>query len=279
MTSILTNANSMAALQTLRSIDKNMATTQERISSGLKVGSAKDNAAYWSISTQMRAESSSLKVVGETLGMGASLADVSSTAIEALVDLTKQVRDRVVAMGEATNDGDKIATELAELLTQMGETVDAASFNGENWLTSTDATTNILSGVTDGTLNFIEVALQVSGDSVDDVVTDLNTAVASLDGTSDGTAIQTALTAVDAALSSLAEFGATFGASSSRIEIQKNFINSLTDAIDRGVGALVDADMTEESTRLQALQAQQQLAVQSLSIANSNSQLILQLFR
>ena len=87
MASILTNSSSMAALSTLRSIGSQMSTTQERISSGLKVGSAADNAAYWSISTTMKTESSSLSVVGEALGMGSSLADISSTATQSIIDL------------------------------------------------------------------------------------------------------------------------------------------------------------------------------------------------
>ncbi|CAN7165179.1 flagellin [Neorhizobium sp. LjRoot104] len=69
------------------------------------------------------------------------------------------------------------------------------------------------------------------------------------------------------------------GAVSKRLEMQSDFVSNLTDSIDKGVGRLVDADMNEESTKLKALQTQQQLAIQSLSIANSDSQNILSLFR
>ena len=71
----------------------------------------------------------------------------------------------------------------------------------------------------------------------------------------------------------------SLGSVQSRIEMQQDFVKNLMDAIERGVGQLVDADMSEESTRLQALQVQQQLGIQSLSIANSNSQNILSLFK
>ncbi|MFK3781733.1 flagellin [Agrobacterium sp. NPDC089420] len=283
MASILTNSSSMAALQTLRSIDNQMSTTQSRISSGLKVGSASDNAAYWSISTTMKSESSSLSVVGEALGMGSSLADIASTATQSLIDLMSQVRDRVVAAGESTNDKDKIQTELTQLYTQMTNTVDAASFNGQNWLKATDktnadlgASTKVLSGITGGTLNFIDVNLETGSTNTSEVVA----TVTALTRTAlDDTNIQATLTTIDTAIKGLTELGSTFGAASSRMGIQKDFIASLTDAIDRGVGSLVDADMNEESTRLKALQTQQQLAVQSLSIANSSSESILQLFR
>ena len=72
---------------------------------------------------------------------------------------------------------------------------------------------------------------------------------------------------------------AELGAAKARIDMQKDFVSALSDAIDRGVGQLVDADMEKESARLSALQVQQQLGIQSLSIANSNAQNILSLFR
>lgn len=284
MASILTNGGAMAALQTLRSIESGLSTSQDRISSGLKVGSASDNAAYWSISTTMKSESSSLNVVGEALGMGASLSDVASTAVQSLTELMSQVRDRVVAAGESTNDQTKIQTELAQIYTQMTKTVEAATFNNVNWLTGMDGTTaiaaetaKVLSGVTGGKLDTISVDLKAGGaltSAVVKTVTDLTGA-----DIEDLTKVDATLAVVDKAIASLTTLGSTFGAATTRIDTQKGFISSLTDAIDRGVGSLVDADMNEESTRLKAMQTQQQLAVQSLSIANSSTDSILSLFR
>ena len=85
--------------------------------------------------------------------------------------------------------------------------------------------------------------------------------------------------AVDSTLKSMTDTAATLGAVSSRVDTQHSFIKSLSDVIDKGVGRLVDADMNEESTKLKALQTQQQLGIQALSIANGSSQNILQLFR
>ncbi|AOG09796.1 MULTISPECIES: flagellin N-terminal helical domain-containing protein [unclassified Agrobacterium] len=95
----------------------------------------------------------------------------------------------------------------------------------------------------------------------------------------DGAAMAEALTLVDAALAYMTSAGADLGSISMRIDLQEDFVNKLSDSLDSGVGRLVDADMNEESTRLKALQTQQQLAVQSLSIANSSSEVILSLFR
>jgi len=95
----------------------------------------------------------------------------------------------------------------------------------------------------------------------------------------DGAAMAEALTLVDAALAYMTSAGADLGSISMRIDLQEDFVNKLSDSLDSGVGRLVDADMNEESTRLKALQTQQQLAVQSLSIANTSSESILTLFR
>ena len=84
---------------------------------------------------------------------------------------------------------------------------------------------------------------------------------------------------VDGAIASMTDSATVLGAAIARISIQKDFIKGLMDAISRGVGQLVDADMSKESTELQALQVKQQLGVQSLNIANSSSQSVLQLFR
>lgn len=87
------------------------------------------------------------------------------------------------------------------------------------------------------------------------------------------------ISVVDELISQLTDSASTLGAITSRIEMQEGFVANLMDVIDKGVGRLVDADMNEESTRLKALQTQQQLGIQSLSIANTTSENILRLFQ
>src|SRR5262249_26070381 len=106
--------------------------------------------------------------------------------------------------------------------------------------------------------------------SVDNLTIDSSTNKTQLDGM---------LQMVDDALSSMTSAASSLGSISSRIDLQNDFISKLSDSIDRGIGRLVDADMEEESARLSALQVQQQLGIQSLSIANSNAQNILSLFK
>jgi flagellin len=100
-----------------------------------------------------------------------------------------------------------------------------------------------------------------------------------IDSNTTATQLGKLISMVDDALGSMTSAAASLGSISSRIDLQEEFVSKLTDSIDKGVGRLVDADMNEESTRLKALQTQQQLAIQALSIANSDSQSVLSLFR
>ena len=113
------------------------------------------------------------------------------------------------------------------------------------------------------------------GGAVTVSVSDLDITAANIDDTD----IDEMISAVDGAIQDMTTAASTLGSSKSRIDMQSDFVGNLMNAIDRGIGQLVDADMSEESTRLQALQVQQQLGIQSLSIANSNTQSILSLFR
>ena len=106
-------------------------------------------------------------------------------------------------------------------------------------------------------------------------VSDLDITAAGIDNTD----IDDMISNVDGALASMSTAAATLGAAKSRVSIQKDLVGELMNAIDRGISTLVDADMTAESTRLQALQTQQQLGIQALSIANSGAQSVLSLFR
>jgi flagellin len=394
MTSILTNVAAMAALQTLRSIDASMEETQARVSSGLRVGTASDNAAYWSIATTMRSDNMALSAVQDALGLGAAKIDTAYAGMESAVEVVKEIRAKLVAATEEGVDKAKIQEEIEQLKQQLKSISTAASFSGENWL-ETDITTPVTKSVvgsfvrdssgavsvktieyvldgntvlfdTAGDTGILDKVYDVSQSSVtlsintDGVVSehtvaaytvdDLITAGAVFQGnyalaggvsyvqaagvwveavessTAPGQEIAAVTTAaapitadswvvdttaspaisvtapasietiditdatqaanldalirgVDEALEDLISATSALGSIAMRIEMQEDFVSKLTDSIDAGIGRLVDADMNEESTRLKALQTQQQLAIQSLSIANTNSENILTLFR
>jgi len=394
MTSILTNIAAMAALQTLRTIGSNMEETQAHVSSGLRVGQAADNAAYWSIATTMRSDNMALSAVQDALGLGAAKVDTAYSGMESAIEVVKEIKAKLVAATEDGVDKAKIQEEIDQLKDQLTSIAEAASFSGENWLQAdlsggpvtksvvgsfvrdaggavsvkkvdyslntnsvlfdTAGNTGILDKVYNVSQASVTLPVNVNGTTSEYTVgaynvDDLIDASATFDGDyanvgagalagdyvkvqgswvkavdvaatgqevvyDDGTTkwgVDTTVTGapatnvaapasiatiditiaaqagnldaliagVDEALTDMTSAAASLGSISSRIDLQSDFVNKLSDSIDSGVGRLVDADMNEESTRLKALQTQQQLAIQSLSIANSASENVLTLFR
>ncbi len=426
MTSILTNTAAMAALQTLRSIDRNMETTQARVSSGMRVQTAADNAAYWSIATTMRSDNHALSTIQDALGLGAAKVDTAYTAMESAIDTVMEIKSKIVAAYGVGANRNKIQEEIAQLQQQLRSISESATFSGENWLqdyisdgasnasekpvvkqvvasftrsasgdvavktvdytlnsntvlfdlsggnlgildssvkyvaenetavhvTATNGTAagidknyavqflteNALAQLgTDantadariyqiGTDNFMKVAegqwvkvqttdpnapavtdpvhengatkyyfvvaaandldnrrLNISVtnldiDKLDEIAAQMNTMVAG-SAPDNEAALDMLERFLDKQLQAMTSSASSLGSIQKRIDLQESFVASLTDVIDKGVGRLVDADMNEESTRLKALQTQQQLGIQSLQIANTNAENILQLFR
>jgi flagellin len=291
----------MTALQTLRNVSSQLATTQSRISTGQRVATASDNAAYWSIATSMRADNAALSAVSDSLGLSAATVDTEYTALTAVVGdttggLTK-LQALLVEAKTAGIDRTKIQADITQIQQQMKGTANAATFNGVNWLsatTATPATVNLVSsfsrvgavpttGVITLTTSNYSLYTSTSTGILDTVSggASVNTlTIATLtDSVADQTTLDGYISKVTAAINSVASAAANLGAVKNRISTNADFVKSLMDSVDRGIGQLVDADMNAESTRLSALQVQQQLGVQALSIANNSSQSILSLFR
>jgi flagellin len=295
----------MVALSTLRSVNNNLQTTQSAVSSGLRISKASDNATYWSIATTMKSDVSAIGAVNDALGLGAAKVDTAYTAMDAAIDVVGQIKDKLVTAKEGSVDKSKIQEELGQLQDQLQSVAQSASFNGENWVVATagQSASVVSSFVRDASggvsvkssgYSFTDGAtgntlFGMSGGSIDTTTGILGTAesvggssfsVFSLNvvGMTSG-GIDSAMSMVESALTAMTSAASKLGSLSSRIDAQTTFASSLSDALTSGVGKLVDANMEEESSKLSALQTQQQLAVQSLSIANSSSQTILSLFR
>ncbi|MGY8634219.1 flagellin [Bradyrhizobium sp. 14AA] len=313
MSSLLTNSTAMTALQTLRSVSSQLATTQTRISTGQRVSTASDNAAYWSIATSMRSDNAALSAVSDSLGLSAATVDTEYTALNTVIGdkdsgLTK-LQALLVEAKTAGIDRSKIQADVTQIQAQLKSTAQSATINGINWLsidvtpsssTATPTSFNLVSSYSrvgsTPTIGSITVttatyALYTTGGSstvgiLDTVVGgSTGASVASIaigtltDSAADQTKLDGYIAQVTAAIGSVASAAANLGAVKNRIATNTEFVKSLMDSVDRGVGQLVDADMNQESTRLAALQVQQQLGVQALSIANNSSQSILSLFR
>ncbi len=108
MSSLLTNTAAMTALQTLARTNKNLAVTQNRISTGYRVATASDNAAYWSIATTMRSDNKALSTVQDALGLGAAQVDIAYTAMERAKDILDEIKAKLVAAKQPSVDRSKI---------------------------------------------------------------------------------------------------------------------------------------------------------------------------
>jgi flagellin len=307
MTSINTNRAAMTALQSLNATNMKLEATQQRISTGLRVSTATDNAAYWSIATTMRSDNSSLSTVKDALGLGAATVDVSYTALNSSIETVKEIKDKLVAARQPGVDRVKIQTEITERQNQLRSIANSATFSGENWLSvdssqpGYNATKSVVSSFSRGSTGVTIQTIEFDGDAsklidannqsgildTQDTTTNGNVTYSILNfnisalttNAADTQDLEQIIRWVDQGLSSMINSAANLGALKSRIDSQNDFVRVLMEAVERGVGTLVDADMTEESTKLQALQVQQQLGVQSLSIANQSSQNILSLFK
>jgi flagellin len=324
----MTNASALTALQSLNSTNKQLETTQARISTGYRVADASDNAAYWSIATTMRSDNAALSTVQDALGLGASKVDTAYTGMNKAIDTVNQIKTKLVAASGSTDaDKAKYQIEIKALQDQLKAYADAATFSGTNMLSvTTDAAATTATDVkvvsafnrtATGAASISTIDISVEGIKlyeaganvgVNKGILDSNRTSAGVEGAAaaptlgaaaiaadtytvstmqltngtlfaSDTQIGAMLGVVESALKDMTTAATNLGAAKSRIDLQKTFTTSLMDSIDRGVGQLVDADMNKESTRLQALQVQQQLGIQALSIANGNSQSILSLFR
>jgi len=309
--SIKTNSAAMTALQSLQMTNKELLMTQQRISTGFRVGSAEDNAAYWSIATTMRSDSKSLSTVRDALGLGSATVDVAYTSIESAIDVASEIKAKLVAAREPGINRGAIQSELTELQSQLANIAGSSSFSGQNWLSvdsasaNYNATASVVSSFSrkaDGTIEIGTISVNVTNTKLYDASA---SAVGILDGLRDSTGaiaasgfsvaslsigalsdsagdlstLESYIMGVDKAITEMTGAATSLGSVKQRIGLQQEFVKMLLDSIDRGISTLVDADMNEESTKLQALQVQQQLGVQALSIANSSSQNILALFQ
>ena len=302
--SLLTNSAAMTALQTLRAVSANLQTTENRISTGQRVATASDNSAYWSIATSMRADNAALSAVSDSLGLSAATVDTEYTALTKTIGdsnsgLTK-LQALLVEAKTAGIDRTKIQAEITQIKQDMKNVASAATFNGVNWLNATaatPATVNLVSSFSRvgavPTINTITVTVAnyslytaTQTGFLDKVNATTTQSIDTIDISAlqdnvpaDMTQLDGFIAQVTAAINTVSQSAADLGAIKNRISNNTDFVKSLMDSVDRGIGQLVDADMNAESTRLTALQTQQQLGVQALSIANNNSQSILSLFR
>jgi flagellin len=276
LNSINTNYGAMIALQNLNAINSELFTTQQRISTGLKVSSAKDNPAVWAIAQNQRGEIMALDSVKDSIQRGQSTVDVAISAGETISDLLNQMKAKALAAADTSLDSNARASmnnDFVALRNQIAKTIASASFNGANLLKTAAGSLYSLADASGSSR--LTVGAQIMGlGAAGSAITIAATASFATAGAASAlvSALTTSITNVNAAVARL-------GTGSKALDTHLTFVGKLQDTMVAGVGNLVDADIAKESARLQALQVKQQLAIKAMSIANQMSSYLLQLFR
>jgi flagellin len=302
MSSINTNLSAMTALQALKSTQTAMNKNQSQISTGLRVGEASDNASYWSIATSMKSDNGALSAVKDSIGQSKAMINTFTSAMDKTLTYLNKMKAGLVSARQPGADLQKIQGEFDAHIAGMKSAAGSAAFNGQNFLQGQGLSVELVTSY-DGTSNSVgTLAIDTSlttlvktdaagavttGGLLDDALAvDLTTAITDPDGTPGNgdesvtyATIDGFLADIDKAIADVTKGSAMLGANKALLETQEEFIGALSDSLTAGVSTFIDADMNEASTRNQALQTQQQLGVQALSMANQNSQMILKLFQ
>ena len=291
MSSLLTNTSAMTALAALTQTQQNLSHTENMVSTGLRISSAADNAAYWSIATKMKSNIGALGAVNDALSESSSVVSTMTQALQQAISVVGNIKNDLVTASAPGTDLTKVQTDIASQQASLISIGASANFNGLNFLETTGGTVNLVASY-DSTNGVSFLAVDTTQTALFNATTGATTGILGASGANFTTAsilslnITTAtagdlanmLKDVEKAISSMTTAASELGATTTNISTQQHYISNLSDSLTTGVGSLVDADMNAAATKLAALQVQQQLGIQALSIANTNSQLILKLF-
>jgi len=269
--SLNTNAGALVALQNLNVVNTKLDRVQDRVSTGLKVIGAVDNASSFAIAQGIRSDIKSYAAVSQGIAnakgtTGIALAGANSTS-DLLGDIQGKITEGMNA-GNTTQQQAILQADFSNLVNQINQFISSAAYNGRNLLSSGSTNANVISNIDGSTI-------AVRGNSQ---VTAAATLLASQAITSTSTALL-ALSQINAARATVSTVLGNLGADTRTIVFQDDFITKVSDAQEVGLGSIVDADLAKESAKLQALQVQQQLSIQTLNIANQSPNTLLSLFR
>jgi flagellin len=271
--SVNTNVGAMYALQNLNKTNMDLQTVQSRINTGLEVAGAKDNGGIYAVAQRMRSQVAGYGAVKDSINLAQSIVDVGIAAGEAISDLLIELKEKALAASDVSLDSSSRAAlneDFKALRDQIGTIVSNAEFNGTNLINDSVTSISALANA-DGTNS---ITISDENFSLGGGVVTLAATASFADAGDASTLVTTIETSLDNLNSSLAKLGT----GSKSLEVHSAFSTKLSDALEKGIGNLVDADMAKESARLQSLQVKQQLGVQALSIANQAPAIIQSFF-
>ena len=274
LNSINLNASALIALSNLSSIQQQLAQEQEIIATGKKINSPKDNGAVWSIAQTMQGKVISLDAVKDSLNRGQSTIDVALSAGQQVSDLLQQMKAKALAASDTSLDTVSRAAlnnDFKQLRDQINRVVNNADFNGVNMVKHNGTTLYALANDSGSSRLTVQAQdLSLGGGNV--------TLSAAASFTTAGAA-SAYIATLDDDIENVNLAMTHLGTGSNAMASQLKFVGSLQDSLNEGISNLVDADMAAESAKLQALQTKQQLAIETLMIANQSNSILLQLFK
>ena len=269
MASINTNVGAMVALRNLSSSNEALARTQDRVSTGLKVIGAKDDASSFAIAQGIRGDLKAYQAVQQGLANGKGIGDVALAGLTAISGLLTDMKKKAIEGMNAGNTAQQQAildADYTAMKDRFANFIANSSYSGKNLLSTGSDDAAVISTISGGTMT-------ITSQSAIGLLT------SALGNLVDNTAATSALADIEAAITAVGTALGDLGSDINSLKAQSDFLKALTDSTNEGLGSIVDADLAEESAALQALQVKQQLGVQSLSIANGAPQILLSLFR
>jgi len=272
LNSVNTNLGAMTALQSLNRTNDALAAVQKRVSTGFRVADAKDDGGAFAVAQSVRGDVAGLTAANEQLGGLKGIIDVTLTSLGQVSKTMVEVRTVLTRLADGTiNDEqrDQYEQQYDQLRTQIERFIDDATYN-ERTLLSTDVAAGGGDIVTIRNEQGTTLTL-AAFDGATDFVVD----AAPVDATAAQTAITGNWTDINKAINDALN---RLGSDSRYVDSQIGYNRDKLDAIEGGLGALIDADIAKEAARLQALQIRQQLGTQTLSITNQAPQALISLF-
>ncbi len=291
MSSLLTNTSAMTALASLTQTQMNLQKTENEVSTGLRISTAADNASYWSIATKMKSNVGALGAVNDALSESQSMVSTMTSALNKSIEVIDKIKNDLVTASQPGADLNAIQTDIAKQQASLISIGGSSTFNGQNFLETSGSTVNLVASY-DSTNGVSFLSVDTTQTALFDATTGATSGILGISGAAYTAAsiltlnitaatagdLANMLTDVETAIGSITTASSILGSTTTNLTTQQGYVSNLSDSLTTGVGSLVDADMNEAATKLAALQVQQQLGIQALSISNSNTQLILKLF-
>lgn len=277
ISSVITNSAAMVAAQSLNSVNASLQSVQNAVSTGYSVSNAVDNGAAYAVAQTVRTQVSGLTAANQQLGDTQGLLSTTNTALQSISTLMTSMKQTLVNLSNTGISSDQQSQYKAQYTSQLSNLkayIKGASYNGKTLINGfASSGYNSITMVSDGSGSTFQIGKST-------VTTSVYNAITGLAGKS-ATSIQSALSAsgtFSKAVSPVGTFMNTYGNMTNRIDNQITFNQNKINALNNGLGALVDANMTQESAKLNSLQIQQQLATQALSIADQAPSILVKLF-